>query len=94
MTIVTRLEKSEAKRFSENEFYRYVILLRFKGVIAEDDNDIICTDYEFSTHQENLKELNKNIIIHNGFYHGHYFKNLKDAILDYNKRCSDQKIIP
>lgn len=94
MTIVTRLEKSAAKRLSENEFFRFVILVRYKGIIAEDENDIICSDFEFSTHQENLLELNKNVVVHNGFYHGHYFNSLKNAIKDYDKRCLSENIIP
>ena len=86
MTIVTRILIGNAKSIDNNEFYRYVILLRFKGVIAEDENNILMCDREFSTHQENLLKINNNKIVHHGFYSGHYFDNLADAIEDFRKR--------
>jgi len=92
MTVVTRLHYSNAKKIDEKFFLRYVILLRFKGGFAEDENNILCTDFEFSTHQENLEVIDKNNIVHKGFFFGHYFNNMKDAIIDFKERCKKESI--
>lgn len=86
MTIVTRLLISDVKHFSEKDLFRFVLILRFEGVIAEDEHNIIITDHVFSVHQENLKIMDDKTIVHNGFYFGHYFNNLHDAIADYYER--------